>query len=298
MSTVNIDGISGTPVAECTAARVANALTRSFEGYVMPVNVSAQGYERRFRPENLDPFASRVYFRESRPVAVLLVARRGWTSRIAAMAVAPEVRGRGVGRQIMQGAIREAVSRGDRSVLLEVIENNTPAVNLYTGLGFSPLRRLVGYHRGPGGVAPDTADTLSALDPLDFARVAAREGERGLPWMLAAETLSSTVSPAEAYHLDHHAYALIGDSDAAVITLTALVVPRADRRKGWGTRLMRALYAAFADRSWSIPAIVPEELAPAFFTQCGWELQDTRQLEMVLDLSSGEHTRSGGGTNG
>ena len=286
---MNIDGISETPVAECTVTVVADALTRSFEGYVMPVNVSAQGYERRFRPESLDPFASRVYFLEARPVAVLLVARRGWTSRIAAMAVAPEVRGGGVGKQIMQGAIREAVSRGDRSVLLEVIEGNTPAVNLYTGLGFRPLRRLVGYHRGPAGTATDTAGTISALDPLDFARVAARESEPGLPWMLAAETLSATVSPARAYHLDHHAYALIGDPDAAVITLTALVVPRVDRRKGWGTRIMQALYATYADRRWSIPAIVPEELAPAFFTRCGWELQDTSQWEMALDLSSGEY---------
>ena len=292
MYTVNIDGISGTPVAECTAALVAEALTRSFEGYVMPVNVSAQGYERRFRPENLDPFASRVYSRESRPVAVLLVARRGWTSRIAAMAVAPEVRGRGVGKQIMQGAIREAVSRRDRSVLLEVFEHNTPALNLYRGLGFSPLRRLVGYHRGPGGVTPDVADTLSELDPLEFARVAAREGEPGLPWMLAAETLSATVYPTRAYHLDHHAYALIGDPDAEVITLIALAVPRADRRKGWGTRLMQALYATFANRSWSVPAIVPEELASAFFTRCGWELQDMNQLEMSLNLSSGERLGS------
>src|SRR5215208_1101022 len=97
MSAVNIDGISTTPVAECTADQVADALTRSFEGYVMPVNVSAQGYERRFRPENVDPFASYLYFRETRTVAVALVARRGWTSRVAAMAVAPEVRGRASG---------------------------------------------------------------------------------------------------------------------------------------------------------------------------------------------------------
>jgi hypothetical protein len=47
---------------------------------------------------------------------------------------------------------------------------------------------------------------------------------------------------------------------------------------------MQALYAAFAEQSWSIPAIVPEELAPAFFTRCGWVLQDMSQLEMVLDL--------------
>jgi ribosomal protein S18 acetylase RimI-like enzyme len=263
---------------------VADALTRSFEGYVMPVNVSAPGYERRFRPENLDPFASYVYFRETRPVSVVLVARRGWTSRIAAMAVAPEERGMGLGKRIMQGVIDAAAERGDRSVLLEVFEHNTPAVRLYVNLGFSKLRRLVGYHREPGKAVPDTTDTLSELDPLDFARIVAREGERDLPWMLAAETLSGTVSPARAFHLDHRAYALIGDPGASVISLTALVVPRAYRRNGWGTRLMQALHARYPDMAWSIPQIVPEELAPAFFAQCGWELMDTNQLEMVLDL--------------
>ena len=294
MSGVNLDDIRDLPVAECTAARVADALTRSFEGYVMPVNVDARRYEQRFRPENVDPFASYVYFRENVPVAVILVARRGWTSRIAAMAVAPEVRGKGFGKRIMQRAIREAVAREDRSMLLEVFEHNTVAVNLYEGLGFSPRRRLVGYGRGPGGAAPGAAHTLSELDPLDFARVAAREGESGLPWMLTAETLSGAVSPARALHLDRRAYALIGDPSENTILLTALVVPRAQRRNGWATRLMMALYAEYPDKAWSIPQIVPEELAPEFFAWCGWDLQDTNQLEMVLDLSQ----RSESDTNG
>src|SRR5215210_1357184 len=285
MSPANIERIFKRPVAECTAAQVADALTRSFEGYVMPVDVSARRYELRFRPEDVDPFASYAYFRENRPVAVVLVARRGWTSRIAAMAVAPEARGKGLGKRIMQGVIDEAVERGDRSMLLEVFEHNTPAANLYEGLGFEPLRRLVGYHHGPGGAAPNGADTLSELDPLAFARVVAREGEPNLPWMLAAETLSGAVSPARAFHLDHRAYVLIGDPDANIISLTALVVSRASRRNGWGTRLMQALVATYPDRAWSIPQIVPEELAPEFFGRCEWELMDNHQLEMVLDLS-------------
>jgi ribosomal protein S18 acetylase RimI-like enzyme len=273
------------PVAECTAAQVADALTKSFEGYVMPVNVTAQGYEGRFRPEHVDPFASYVFFREARPVAVVLVGRRGWTSRIAAMAVAPEARGRGLGRLIMQDAIDEAVERRDRSVLLEVFEHNTPAVKLYESLGFRSSRRLVGYHHDAGGAASEVTDRLYELDPLDFARVVAREGEPGLPWMLAAETLSGAVAPAQAFHLDHRAYALIGDPEANVITLVALVVPRAYRRNGWGTRLMRALIATYPDRAWSIPQLVPEELAPTFFARCGWTLMDTNQLEMILGLS-------------
>nr|MDP9455661.1 hypothetical protein [Actinomycetota bacterium] len=51
-----------------------------------PVDVDARAYEWRFRAEDLDPFVSRVY-RLNRSVAgILLVARRGWTSRIAGMA--------------------------------------------------------------------------------------------------------------------------------------------------------------------------------------------------------------------
>ena len=279
------EGISRRPVAECIAAQVADALTKSFEGYVMPVHVTAQGYERRFRPENVDPFASYVYFRETGPVAVVLVARRGWTSRIAAMAVAPEARGMGLGKVIMQDTIDEAVERDHRSVLLEVFEHNTPAMKLYEGLGFRPSRRLVGYHHDPGGAASEVTDTLHGLDPLDFARVVAREGEPGLPWMLAAETLSGAVSPAQAFHLDHRAYALVGNPEANVIPLTAFIVPRSHRRNGWGTRLMQALFASYPDKAWSIPQIVPEELAPTFFARCGWTLMDTNQLEMVLDVS-------------
>src|SRR5215218_1037238 len=104
MYRVNTEGIYERSAAECTAAEVAAALTRAFEGYAMPVNVSAQGYEHRFRPENMDPFASYVYFWETRPVALILIARRGWTSRIAAMALAPEVPGSGVGKRLMQRA--------------------------------------------------------------------------------------------------------------------------------------------------------------------------------------------------
>jgi ribosomal protein S18 acetylase RimI-like enzyme len=285
MSQETNEGISRRPVAECTAAQVADVLTKSFEGYVMPVKVTAQGYERRFRPEHVDPFSSYMYLQETRPVAVVLVARRGWTSRIAAMAVAPEARGRGLGKLIMQDAINEALERDDRSVLLEVFEHNPPAVKLYEGLGFGPVRRLVGYHHDPGGTAPEATDILDELDPLDFARVVASEGEPGLPWMLAAETLSGTVPPARAFHLDHHAYALVGDPEANVIPLTAFVVPRAHRRNGWGTRLMQALFATYPDKAWSIPQIVPEELAPTFFARCGWTLMDTNQLEMVLDVS-------------
>jgi ribosomal protein S18 acetylase RimI-like enzyme len=284
MTTPDIEGVSARAVSECTAAEVVAALTRSFEGYLSPVNMSARAYERRFRAEDLDPFASRMYLRDDSPVGVLLIARRGWTSRVAAMGVAPEVRGRGLGARAMCEAIRDAGLRGDRSVVLEVFEQNAPAFNLYSKLGFRARRRLVGYHRKPGKLVPEMSDALFELGPLELSRVVACEGEPDLPWMLAAETLSAATSPSRAYHLDHHAYALIADPEAETLTLSALIVPRADRGKDWGSRLLRALEATLPGRAWSIPAIVPEALADGFFARLGWNRQPLNQLEMALDL--------------
>jgi ribosomal protein S18 acetylase RimI-like enzyme len=212
----------------------------------------------------------------------VLIARRGWTSRVAAMGIAPELRGQGVGRQTLETAIAEARARADRTMILEVIEGNAPATALYTGLGFRPRRRLVGYRcRTPHS---ETAEPLEEMDPLNFARIVAREGEPDLPWSLTAETLSATTLPTRAYRLQDRAYALIADTDAERLALVALVVPRACRREGWGTRLLNALGAAFSGRAIAISPVVPEDLADGFFTALGWERHPLCQLEMVLDL--------------
>lgn len=77
---MSLEGISSRPVAEHTSTEAAAALTRAFEGYLVPIRMSPQLFERRFRGEDLDPFASRIYSRGSLPVGILLVARRGSAS--------------------------------------------------------------------------------------------------------------------------------------------------------------------------------------------------------------------------
>ncbi|HEY3568239.1 MAG TPA: GNAT family N-acetyltransferase [Thermoanaerobaculia bacterium] len=274
--------LSSRPVAEHTSAEVAEALTRSFEGYVVPLRFTPQAYERRFRGEDLDPYASRVYERDGEPAGVVLIARRGWTCRVAAMGLAPDLRGGGLGRRVMETAIAEARARGDRTMLLEVIEGNAPAVALYKKLGFAQSRRLVGFRWEPPPL--EVPETFEEMDPLDFARLVAREGEADLPWNLAPETLSAASSPARAFGLGDRACALIADPDAERIVLTALIVPKAHRRQGWGTRLLHALSAAFPGRPWAITPVVPEGLADQFFAALGWERHALSQLEMVLDL--------------
>lgn len=259
-------------------------MARGFENYLVPLHFTPQAYERRFRAENLDPWASQVYLLDGAPVGVMLIARRGWTSRVAAMGLAPEVRGQGLGRRFLQEAIEEAAARGDRAMLLEVIEQNAPAVALYTKLGFEPLRRLFGYKGQPGPGEDGSADVLTGMDPLELGRLAARQGEPDLPWVLQPETLAAATAPARALHLKDRAYALVADPGAEKLALTALVVPRPHRRQGWGSRMVHALAAAFPGRPWSVSPVLPEGLAAGFFAKLGWETWDINQIEMRREI--------------
>jgi ribosomal protein S18 acetylase RimI-like enzyme len=278
-----LDDIIARPVAELSPAQAAAAMEHCFQGYIIPIRMTPKGWDLRYRREHLDPWASYVYERNGEPAAVAFVCRRGWTSRVAAMAVAPEARRIGLGRRVMQDAVDQARARGDRSLLLEVIEQNTPAVKLYKSLGFRMKRRLVGYRWEPEA-APGPADTLEEIDPLELSRVVHHEGEPDLPWMLAAETLASMTTPSRAFALENSAYALVGSLEVDTLTLLSLVVPHARRNQGWGTRMLRALAAAQPGKPWQAVAIVPESLAPRFFSRAGWERQGISQYEMELRL--------------
>jgi ribosomal protein S18 acetylase RimI-like enzyme len=283
--------MSSRPIADCTADQVAAALTRGFEGYIVPLRFTPQAYERRFRAENLDPYASRIFLLDGAPAGVLLIVRRGWTSRVAAMGLAPEVRGQGAGRRILQEAIAEAEARGDRTMWLEVFEQNPTALALYTKLGFRPVRRLVGYRRPADAGAVASTEDLTEMDLRDFARLTARYGEPGepgepdLPWVLQPESLAAATVPARAWHLEHRAYAVVADPGAEKLSLTALIVPQPLRRQGWGARMVQALAAAFPGRPWSVSPVVPEGLASGFFAKLGWENWEISQIEMRLEIS-------------
>lgn len=58
--------------------------------------------------------------------------------------VAPEHRGKGVGKFLMEWAVRWARSKGYNKIKLEVAETNERARHVYEELGFRPERRYMG----------------------------------------------------------------------------------------------------------------------------------------------------------
>ena len=273
-------------VSQCTSAEVTAAIVHCFQNYLVQMQFTPEKYEIRFRGEDLDPFASRVYHSEGMPAAVVMISRRGWTSRLAAMAVAPDFRRRGLGKEVMQVALREATLRKDRSMVLEVFEQNRAAVSLYTGLGFRPIRRLIGYDLRPESSRDRGSDSerLQEIDPVIVARLIAKDGEPDLPWILMPETFAAATLPVQALHLDEIAFAIVADPKAEKIVVRALLVRKTHRRQGWGSRILRALGALFADRPLAIQGLVPENMAPGLFLGSGWQRQTLNQFEMKIEF--------------
>ncbi len=75
-------------------------------------------------------------------------ARRG-TWIVGNVATHPAHRNQGIGSALISSVIRYARSRGARTLALQVVEGNTPAVRLYEKFGFQPLGAVTYYQRPP-----------------------------------------------------------------------------------------------------------------------------------------------------
>ena len=98
---------------------------------------------------------------EGATAAGFILSRRApGEEELLLVAVRPEMRGRGIGRALIQRFFREAASGGAERVFLEMRDNN-PAANLYLSCGFEPIGRRRAYYR---------TSTGDPLDAITFGR--------------------------------------------------------------------------------------------------------------------------------
>jgi ribosomal protein S18 acetylase RimI-like enzyme len=233
----------------------------------------------------VDVSSSRVVLRDGRAVGAALVARRGWSSRLAGMAIVPDARGGGIGRWLMAQLIEQAQAREDRRLVLEVIEQNTPAVHLYESFGFRVQRRLVSFSTPSFDRKSRVEETspvqLEEIDIRDMARLVTMHGLPDLPWQISGESLALMGPPNRAYRLDAAYVAISDPSQAQIAVHSVLVAPRA-RRQGQATRLLRAVVATHPSKTWRVPALCPEEVG-RLFDELGFVKESLTQLQMALE---------------
>ena len=74
-------------------------------------------------------------------------------SELLTIAVDPKWRGKGVGRALLQAVLADLMMSAAKTMVLEVDEQNLPAIALYKRLGFATISARKGYYARPDGTA-------------------------------------------------------------------------------------------------------------------------------------------------
>ena len=272
------------PASDYPVPDLVTWLNQGFESYFVPIQFNVSQFLTMLRKDGLDLTASRVLRVDESPCGVALIARRGWTSRLAAMGISINMRSKGAGTWFMRQLFEDACERGEREMVLEVIEQNEPAVALYKRSGFQIVRRLVGFERS--ATSPELTIEGMPLEEIDI-RVAAGLisyfGLPDLPWQISGESIAQTNPPARAYK-NGPAYAVISNPEAEhVVVWSVLVEPQA-RGKNLGVQMLKNVIANYPGRTWHVPAIFPEEFTK-LFERVSFQKEELTQWQMRLVIN-------------
>ncbi len=145
------------------------AFMDGFSDYMIRFDMDEAAFEAIFlvRDQN-QPSRSIVAYVDGRPVGVMLsgIAHldAGWVTRCGGLAVAPGYRRLGIARELMRRFDEQA--EGMR--LLEVIQGNEQAYDLYARLGYDVVREIVYYQSVP-------TETAATLDVVPITELFERE---------------------------------------------------------------------------------------------------------------------------
>jgi GNAT superfamily N-acetyltransferase len=259
--------------------KIVKLLNQGFADYFVPIELDTAAFLSMLVHDGVGSTSSRVVLRDGEAVGVALIARRGWSSRLAGMAIVPSARRAGVGKWLMAQLLAQAKGRGERRMVLEVIEQNTPAVQLYEGCGFRVIRRLVSLTASRPEI--DGQTELSEVDVREVARLVTTYGLPDLPWQISGESLACLGPPNRAYRKGA-ACIVISDPDAPRIGINCLLVEPHARRGGQATRLLKAVLARHSGKEWSVPALCPQEIG-SVFEKVGFVTGELSQLQMVTE---------------
>jgi ribosomal protein S18 acetylase RimI-like enzyme len=259
--------------ADAAVGEGAAALNRVFQNYLIPMNFSSEQLHLHMSYNDVDARRSPLWFDdEGRVLAAALLAVRGKRGWIGGFGVAPEYRGQGYAKALLEHIAHTARDLKLNSVALEVLKDNTPAIDLYRRGGFETVRELRSFESVVSGV--EMPDGYVRTPPQHFVD----EPDHVRPsWQREPATLhNGAVSVAVSNDAGNFAVYRFNDRLAQVLKLHAR-----------GPDDLTALSQAVAAGRPSQHVMVLNEPAESpivdYARSAGWN-EPFRQYEMMLQL--------------
>lgn len=252
------------------------ALTRCFEGHIIPTTYSPELLAYLLRHDNIDLMESLVASEDGVVVGILIIDRRGRKSRVGAMAIDVGHRRQGLGRAMMEQALAYARARGDLKVVLEVIEQNDAAVSFYKSLGFEVQHRLIAA-RVP---LPDGNVSLREAEFAEMSRALMGRGDGAATWEMSAEAVAQYASPVRALAFEDMYVAVQALGEQMLLARSMVCAGHEDEPKLRG--LLDGLGLEFPGRTLRIPVYFPEPEFSGLFVGAGFEIDSLSQFQMEM----------------
>ncbi len=270
-------------LCDCSSQEVAAACRAIFADFVVPPPSHFDGvaFERRFRAAHLDWAVSKLVVSGDDPAAVILVARRGRTSHVSGLGVAPTYRHAGIARRLLSAACHDARDRGDKRVLVEVYTADSVARQLYESAGFRRRRQLLGFTKKVSDASSDKA--VRETEPWFAAELMVKDGATDLPWFLHPASVCGCSLPTRAYELEQRA-AIVVLPRGSELDLRAIFVSESDRGRGLARRLVQAAAFIHSTITYNVHPFVPNGLCDGFLAALGFERSNISNYEMELLL--------------
>lgn len=261
---------------------LAAAFNAGFAGYAVPMTLTAGALAAMQRRRGYWAAGSVGAFAGDELVGFALTCRDGDRLYNSGTGVVPAHRGRGLARRLVEHVITHC-SAGMTSYVLEVLDENAPAIALYRKLGFLETRGLQCWRYEPAAEPRQPLTVFGAPDLAAFAAAAAGAGELDLgpSWQNALASIERATEP----------YAVLGTAggEGLVVAFPSsgdvpfLAVRAAARRRGLGSEL---LAGAAAHLGLPLRLINVDERAAsvAAFLAAAGATRTVRQLEMIRPL--------------
>lgn len=187
------------PASTLSLEALTDLLNRAFEGYVVPFSLTPAQFNRLLIVDDLSLPHSQIIRIDGEPVGLGGLATRGLVGRVAFFGIVSPWRRHGLGGHLCARLLDVAREIGLSQMVLEVIQSNTPARNLYEQIGFSIARELV-FWQTHGDDRP--ADpTVAAVAPVELLPLTARWPRVPRAWQQATASLSHQLHDLEGHLL-------------------------------------------------------------------------------------------------
>ncbi|MBN1312355.1 MAG: GNAT family N-acetyltransferase [Anaerolineae bacterium] len=142
------------PASQFTIQELTAAYNQTRVDYLVPMPMTARRLGEYIADYDVRLDASVVAMEKTRILGLCMLGLRGRNGWLTRLGVLPHSRRRGTGSAMVEYCIQQAVQRRAKTIYLEVIVGNAPALELFLNYGFQETHRLVVLRRPPAPPTP------------------------------------------------------------------------------------------------------------------------------------------------